>query len=93
MLTKERIEELLRKVEQGNEAKELLKEHNRLIEQKEQLHKNKSLCTNCRRIRIEIAYNHYLEFEVNMPNYAVTQINKILDNEIEFIDTKLYNLS
>jgi len=89
MLSKERIKELKDKVEQGNKAKELLSEYNYLIDIKEMLNKFKNTCKDCRKINIEVAYNSYIEFKVNMPNFAITQINKILDNEIEYIDNKL----
>jgi len=89
MLSKERIKELKDKVEQGNKAKELLSEYNYLIDIKEMLNRFKNTMQDCRKINIEVAYNSYIEFKVNMPNFAITQINKILDNEIEYIDNKL----
>jgi len=91
MLSETKIKELKDKVEQGNAAKEILKEYNYLIDQKEHLIKIKSLSINCRKINIEVSYNHSIEFKVNMPNFAINQINKIIDNEIEFINSKLNN--
>jgi len=91
MLSKERIEELSGKVEQGNNAKKLLSEYEGLIEQREHLINIRNKSIKCRKINMEVSYNHSIAFNVNMSDYAISQINKIIDNEIEFIDSKLNN--
>ena len=93
MLTEKRIEELAELMKLGNEAKALLKENNELVERKQEMEKSKKMVSNgCKSIRIELAYNHYLKFKVNNQNFAISKINKIIDNEIESIDNELKGL-
>lgn len=93
MLNKEEIKELLNVVEQGEKALKLLNEHSDLVEQKRHLENIKSSCNNCRKLTIEQGHNRNVEFKINSSYFALEQINKIIDNEIKFIDNKLDNLN
>jgi len=94
MLNEKRIEELTELMKQGNEAEILLKENKELIERKHAMEESKKMVSNsCKSIRIEIAYNSFLEFKVNMQDFAISRMIEILDNEIRIIDTKLKHLN
>lgn len=90
MLSKKRIHQLIRRVEEGNQAKALLDQYNGLMEQKEQLEKIKNFyCSNCRRIKLEYEQSRNVEFKVDLPSFDLEEIEKTLEGEIKLLDNKL----
>jgi hypothetical protein len=91
MLSKEKIKELKSQVNIGLEASELLKRNQKLLDQKEWFENSK--VTNCRNLRIEVDYGQWIELKPNVPEFAISKIQEILDKELAYVDEQLKQIS